>query len=117
MTDTLSSWIAGYLRAWESNAPDDIRALFTEDAEYRERPYSPPWVGHEQILAGWLEAKDEPGDAQFDWQPVVATPEIGVAQATTVYAKSGDTFSNLWLVRFAPDGRATAFTEWWMEQE
>jgi ketosteroid isomerase-like protein len=117
MTDTLSSWIDGYLRAWETNDPNDIRALFTGDAEYRDRPYSRPWIGHEAIVEGWLEARDEPGDATFDWKAVVSTPELGVAEATTVYPRSGDTFSNLWLVRFAPDGRATSFTEWWMEQE
>jgi ketosteroid isomerase-like protein len=117
MTDTLSSWIAGYLRAWESNEPDDIRALFTEDAEYRDRPYNKPWRGHDEIVEGWLKAKDIPGDARFEWEPVVDTPELGIAQATTVYTKTSGTFSNLWLVRFAPDGRATSFTEWWMEQD
>ena len=26
------------------------------------------------------------------------------------------TYSNLWVIRFAPDGRAREFTEWWMKQ-
>jgi ketosteroid isomerase-like protein len=117
MTDTLSTWVDLYKRAWESNSPDDIRALFTEDAEYRPRPYSPPWRGHDEIVEGWLEARDEPGDAQFDWRPVVSGDDVGVLEGTTVYTKSDGTYSNLWVIRFAPDGRATAFTEWWMEQE
>lgn len=117
MTDTLSSWVGHYTRAWESNDPDDIRALFTEDAEYRPRPYQPPWRGHREIVEGWLQAQDEPGDAQFQWRAVVSDGTIGVLEGTTVYIKSGGTYSNLWVIRFAPDGRASSFTEWWMEQE
>jgi hypothetical protein len=29
----------------------------------------------------------------------------------------GPTYSNLWVIRLAADGRAEEFTEWWMEQE
>ena len=32
-SETITDWMNGYLRAWDSNAPDDIRALFTDDAE------------------------------------------------------------------------------------
>ena len=34
MTDaqTVERWMIGYRTAWESNDPDDIRAIFTEDA-------------------------------------------------------------------------------------
>lgn len=116
MTDTLATWVGLYLRAWESNDPGDIRAMFTEDAEYRPRPYAPPWRGHDEIVEGWLAARDEPGDARFDWHTVIADQSVGVLEATTEYTKSSGTYSNLWVVRFAPDGRATSFTEWWMEQ-
>ena len=55
MTDTITSWMNGYLRAWDSNDPDDIRA---ESSDY----------------------------------------------------------SNLWVIRLEEDGRASEFTEWWMEK-
>ncbi|MCU1406624.1 MAG: hypothetical protein JWQ43_2927 [Glaciihabitans sp.] len=115
MTDTLTTWIAHYRRAWESNEPADITALFTEDAEYRTEPYSEPWRGHNEIVDGWLEARDEPGEATFTWSPIVSTPELGIAEGITAYVASETTYSNLWVVRFAPDGRATHFTEWWMD--
>jgi hypothetical protein len=116
MTDTLSTWIDKYRRAWESNEPDDIRALFTEDAEYRTEPYGEPWRGHGEIVEGWIEARDEPGEADFEWKPIVSTPDLGIAEGVTDYADRGAVYSNLWVVRFAPDGRATEFTEWWMDQ-
>ncbi|HEY9477764.1 MAG TPA: nuclear transport factor 2 family protein [Microbacteriaceae bacterium] len=115
MDQRLADWMAGYRSAWESNDPDDIRALFTEDAEYYTEPFAEPWRGHDEIVKGWLEARDEPGDTSFEWVPLVVTPELAVVQATTVYIAER-TYSNLWVIRFAPDGRAREFTEWWMKQ-
>jgi ketosteroid isomerase-like protein len=116
MADDVTAWIEGYRRAWESNDPDDIRALFTEDAEYRTEPYALPWTGHGEIVDGWLDARDDPGETSFSWQPVIGDGELAVVQATTVYT-GGPVYSNLWLIRLAPDGRARSFTEWWMEQK
>lgn len=115
MTDLLSTWMDAYRTAWESNDPQDIRALFTETAEYRTEPYAEPWTGHAEIVEGWLEGRDEPGETSFTWTPVVSNAELGIAEATTVYVKRDVTYSNLWIVRFAIDGRAISFTEWWME--
>lgn len=114
MDRRLADWIAGYRRAWESNDVDDIRALFTEDAEYYTEPYARPWHGQDDIVGGWLDARDEPGDFTFQWAPLVVTPDLAAVQATTVYIAER-TYSNLWIIRFAPDGRASEFTEWWMK--
>lgn len=111
----LADWMDGYRRAWDSNDPDDIRALFTEDAEYYTEPFAEPWAGQDAIVAGWLAAKDDPGDTTFEWEPLVDTPELSAVQATTVYIAER-TYSNLWVIRFASDGRAREFTEWWMKQ-
>jgi hypothetical protein len=115
MKDTVTAWIDDYRRAWESNTAADIRALFVEDAEYRTEPYAEPWIGVDAIVAGWIEAKDEPGETTFDWSRLVTTDDLAVVTGTTVYA-AGPTYSNLWVIRFVPDGRAISFTEWWMEQ-
>ena len=110
-----TAWMEGYLRAWESNQPDDIRALFTEDAQYFSEPWQPPWSGHEEIVNGWISRDDQPGTWTFEWSPLVSTPELSIVQGTTEYTK-GTTYSNLWVIRLAPDGRAREFTEWWMDQ-
>ena len=60
-----NDWIGRYVRAWETNDPDDIRSLFTENAEYRDGPSTEPWIGHDAILAGWLGQKDDPGTWSF----------------------------------------------------
>lgn len=53
------NWIARYVRAWSTNDPDEIRSLFTEQAEYRDGPSTPPWVGRDAIVDAWLAQKDE----------------------------------------------------------
>ncbi|GAA2247112.1 nuclear transport factor 2 family protein [Herbiconiux moechotypicola] len=112
----LASWIDGYRAAWLSNDPDQIRALFTEEGVYHPGPSGESWQGHDEIVAGWLDARDEPGDTEFSWEPVVATAEVGVAQCVSTY-RSGAVYDNLWVIRFAPDGRATSYTDWWIQRE
>ena len=114
--ERVGSWIDGYLRAWNSNDPDDIAALFTVDAEYRTAPYATPWRGHEQIVSQWLANKDESGDTTFSWHPLAITSDLAVIEGTTIYPTAQQTYSNLWVIRFADDFRADSFTEWWMEQ-
>lgn len=48
----VTAWMNGYLRAWDSNTPEDIRALFTDDAEYHTAPFVDPRVGVDAIVAG-----------------------------------------------------------------
>ena len=118
MTDAVNEWVRGYRRAWESNDPDDIRALFTEHAVYRTSPgEEAPWVGHDGIVGNWLAERDEPGDSTFEWQVLGVSADVAFVQAVTDYsADDRATFDNLWVVRLAADGRASEFTEWWMER-
>ena len=111
----LHEWIEGYERAWASNDPDDIRALFAEDALYLTEPYAEPWNGHDEIVARWVEARDEPGDYTFDWQPLVDTPDLGILTGTTTYHEPPRVYSNLWVIRLASDGRCREFVEWYMK--
>jgi ketosteroid isomerase-like protein len=113
--ETTNRWMQGYLEAWSSNDPNEIRALFTEDAQYFTEPYADPWRGRDGIVEGWLESADEPGSFTFDWTPVSITAEVSVVQGTTRYT-DGPTYSNLWVIRFTDDGLAREFTEWWMDQ-
>jgi SnoaL-like protein len=115
MTDLsgVTTWIDGYVQAWNSNDPAQIGALFTEDADYYTAPFRAPWHGREQIVTSWLEDRDEPGETTFDWSPVTVTDEVAIIQGTTSYPDR--TFSNLWVIRLDSGGRCREFTEWWME--
>lgn len=112
-SDRTANWIDGYLRAWRSNDPDDIGALFTDDAVYLTAPDAEPRRGRAEIASGWIEDADAPGEWSFDWHVVHETSGIAVVQGRTEYPAERD-YLNLWVIRFAADGRASEFTEWYM---
>jgi hypothetical protein len=114
-SEMLTRWMEGYLRAWTSNAPDDIRALFTEDARYLTDPWREGVRGQDAIVEDWTTRGDEQGTWEFSWSPVAVTEDVAVVQGETRYA-SGTNYSNLWIIRLDPDGRAREFTEYWMDQ-
>lgn len=119
MTDaaTLTTWVQGYQKAWDSNAAEDLRSIFTDDATYSGRPHDQrSWNGIGAIIAGWTDHADSPGSYEFEWHPVAIDGDTAVAQAVVVY-DNGTTWDDLWVIRFAADGRAIEFTEWPIERE
>jgi uncharacterized protein (TIGR02246 family) len=112
-----ADWVERYVRAWNTNDPEDIAALFAPDARYLTEPYAEPWVGHDGIVSGWLEAKDEPGDTEFDFSVLVATQDIGIVKGDTIYKSDGRSYSNLWEIRLDDHGKCTEFVEWWMKKK
>lgn len=98
--------------AWESNDPDDIAALFTEDARYYAGPGSEPWEGQEDIVAEWLRHKDEPGTWTFRYEVFGVIEGVGLVRGWRTYT-DGDDYDDLWIVRLDGD-RCTEFTEWFM---
>lgn len=111
------SWVNSYVRAWNTNDPQDIARLFTEDAKYYTAPHREPWSGRDAIIAGWLDRKDEPGTYEFRHEVLAVAGNLGFVRGWTTYKNPPKNYSNLWVIRFAPDGRCAEFTEWWMENE
>jgi hypothetical protein len=116
-TDTIERWLEMYLRAWTTNDTSDFEALFTDAAAYFPTPFSGGWHGRAEIVAGWLDRKDEPGDWSFEHEILWGSDELGVVRGLTRYPRDGREYRNLWLVRFAPGGRCREFTEWWVERD
>lgn len=118
MTDraTANAWVAAYLRAWSSNEPSDIEALFTPDAIYRPTPHSDGWRGREAIVTGWLARKDEPGTWSFEHTIVAVDGDVAVVQGHAVYSSPPLDYSNLWVLRLTPDGRCREYVEWWVDR-
>ena len=114
--DDFDRWVQKYRHAWESNRGDDIAALFADDAEYLTEPFAEPWRGRDEIVLRWLERKDEPGSATSSFEVLAADGDLGVVQGATDYVDPPKRYSNLWLIRLAPDGRATLFVEYWMKR-
>lgn len=114
--DALRSWVDRYRVAWESNEPDDIAGLFTEDATYATDPYSEPWRGRDAIVKEWLDAKDEPGQTEFRSEVMAIDDDLGFVRGWTTYLDPPErTYSNLWVIRLDDDGRCSEFVEWYMK--
>ena len=109
-------WVRRYLIAWRSNQPDDIRALFTEDAVYEYEPSAPPLRGREAIVDSWTAHPDEPDSWFFEWSIFLERPGLAVVKGHTNYVRRKKRFDNLWVVQLEDNGRATWFTEWFMER-
>src|ERR671928_955256 len=96
--EAVDRWIQGYLRAWETNDPSDIGALFSDDGAYYTAPHREPWRGRDGIVEGWLERKDEPGDWSFRYEIVAVCGDLAFVRGWTHYETNPD-YSNLWVVR------------------
>jgi hypothetical protein len=112
--DRLSAWLEGYVRAWESNRPEDIAALFTEDARYFTAPYRDPWVGREGVIEGWLGRREEPGTWSFRWEIRAVCNGVGFVHGWTSYPQEEHDYRNLWEITLDDEGRCSEFIEWWM---
>jgi hypothetical protein len=117
MSERLDNWMDGFVLAWSSNDADHIRALFTEDAVYDPQTESGEWDGIEQIVETWQAIDDQEENWDFQWQPLVETEDLAVVTGRTQYFDPAGAFRNLFVIRFADDGRCYDFTEWWIEED
>lgn len=120
MSTNAERFLAGYLDAWRTNEVDGIRSLFTSDATYRSSPRDlDPAVGVDAIVAHWFEDRDEPGTWSFEGGVELRTAQAAVIRGVTTYTAGpkASVYDNVWLVRFAEDGRASEFQDWWFQRE
>ena len=109
--DGVMAWVAEYERAWRTGDVDGMTRLVTEDARYLVSPYAQPRVGHDEIAAFW---RDDVG-RRFT---VAAEPIAVEARDAVVRVEVGyldprpQEYRDIWILRFAGDGRVERFEEW-----
>jgi ketosteroid isomerase-like protein len=95
LRDAVTRWLATYEAAWRTAGTEPLRALFTDDASYRMSPY------------------DEPDESFTMQREIVAVDgDTAVVRVEVSYDQPPGEFRDLWLIRFAADGRCAAFEEW-----
>jgi len=104
-------WVAGYERAWRDGDLDALARLFTEDARYRRSPYAEALVGLAGIGAVW---REDQGDVfTVRAEPVAVEGRAAVVRLEVRYGDPvRQEYRDLWLLRFAADGRVEDFEEW-----
>lgn len=117
-------WIEAYRKAWQSDDPQDVAALFTEDATYSPYPWPrdrEPWTGRDAIVRNWIERGDSGIGWRFEHAILAVEGDTAVIEGWTSYDRGegepwSEQYANVWLVRFAEDGRARQFVEWWVQK-
>lgn len=113
----VEEWVKGYRKAWLSNDPRDIRSLFADDAIYYSEPYAKPQRGPQAIVEDWIARKDEPDDWTFEFEVLATTDDLAFVRGLTTYNEPPRIYYNLWMIRMNQTGKASEFTEWWMETD
>jgi ketosteroid isomerase-like protein len=127
--DHVQAWLDRYVRAWETYDAAEIRGLFSEDAEYRYRPWDDPEKGLDTIVDSWLNPggpasqRDQPGTWKAHYEPYVVEGERAVAIGETSYYSDATQqtlerhYFNIWQLEFDADGRCRSFVEWFMQRK
>ncbi len=109
--DEVMRWVAEYERTWRAGDLAAVEQLFTEDAHYRPSPYEESEVGHEAIKAFWLD--DEGTEFTVDAAPVAVEGQTAVVRVEVHYGSPvHQEYRDLWVLRFADDGRVEDYEEW-----
>lgn len=124
--DAVDRWLQAYVDGWKTYDPDQIAALFAPDVTYRYHPYDAPIEGRDAVVSSWLgdgdaegaSTRDEPGTYDADYRAVAVDDHVAVAVGSTRYSEPTGprVFDNCFVIRFDPEGRCCAFTEWYIER-
>ena len=117
--DSVRLWLAGYEAAWRTPGTEGLARLFTEDATYLQSPYEQPVTGLNAIGRMWEEEREGPGEIFTLATTIVAVDETagdGPVAVVRAEVRYGDPptqeYRDLWVIRFAADGRCAWFEEW-----
>lgn len=102
-------WVEAYERAWRDQDVAAVAALFTPDALYLRSAYDDGLRGHGAIEEFW----PDPTPFTMTWSVVAVDPPVAVIRAEVHYGgEDPKEYRDLWILRFADDGRAEHFEEW-----
>jgi ketosteroid isomerase-like protein len=110
----VEEWLTRYERAWRKAGTAAVSELFSEDATYQQSPYDEPIAGLAAIADMW-EAEREGPDEAFTMVSEILALEGHTAVIHVDVAYEGPVageYRDLWVIRFAEDGRCLAFEEW-----
>ncbi|WP_027862457.1 nuclear transport factor 2 family protein [Marmoricola sp. URHB0036] len=106
-------WVRMYESAWRSPGTDKLAGVFTEDVRYLASPWADPVEGLAAVAEFWDDERDGP-DEEFTMSSEVVAVDgrTAVVRAQVDYVDTGERWRDLWVLRFADDGRCSHFEEW-----
>jgi ketosteroid isomerase-like protein len=111
---TVGRWLAGYEAAWRTPGTEGLADLFTGDATYLQSPYQQPVTGLPAIERMWEEEREGPDEVFALVTDILAVDgPTAVVRAEVSYGDPPhQEYRDLWVIRFAADGRCAWFEEW-----
>lgn len=107
-------WAASYERAWRTPGTDQLDELFSPEISYLPSPWARPVEGLDELAHFWDTERQGP-DEEFRFRSEVVAVD-GDTAVVRVIVDYGDASSgrwrDLWVLRFAADGRCEVFEEW-----
>jgi hypothetical protein len=112
--DRVAAWVDAYERAWRAPGVAGLVDIFTPEAVYLQGPYREPVVGLPAISRMWDAQRDGPDEIFSMSSTVVAVDgSIAVIRVAVTYGDPVESeWLDLWVTRFAADGRCEHFEEW-----
>jgi hypothetical protein len=112
-------WLDAYFAAWITNEPDDVSALFADDATYSIGPFAEEWVGRAEIVRRWTDGAQE--DVEYAYEILAVQGDTGIAHWNVRARAEGEAARSesdgILLITFAPDGRCRDHREWLVRRE
>ena len=107
-------WVAAYERVWRTPGTGALAEIFTPDATYSQGPYRDSVVGLPAIGDMWEAERDGPDEVFSMSSEVVAVDgDTAVVRLAVEYGKPAtEEYVDLWIIKFAEDGRCRHFEEW-----
>jgi len=110
----VAKWVADYERIWRTPGTGLLAELFEPGASYFPSPWAQPLEGLDAIARFW-EAERVSPDEEFTMssEVVMVDAHKAVVRVMVGYGAQGQRpWRDLWLLRFAEDGRCSSFEEW-----
>jgi ketosteroid isomerase-like protein len=110
----VTRWVALYEHAWRAPGTDELATIFADDACYLQAPYREPVVGLADIATMWEQHRDGPDEVfRLTSEVVAVDDDTAVVRVDVCYGDPVDQeYRDLWVLRFAEDGRCSVFEEW-----
>lgn len=107
----MQTWVDAYVRWWRASDAAGVAELFTPDVHYVRSPYEPPLVGHAALRDFWL--ADQGQTFEVTSAVVAVDGRDAVVRLQVSYLEpEQQEYRDLWVLRFAEDGRVEHFEEW-----
>jgi ketosteroid isomerase-like protein len=112
----LGAWLDRYFAAWASNDPDDVEALFSEDAVYSYSPFKAETRGRDAIVREWVEG-GLGEDFTSRHEPLAVTGNRGIAHWSVSSRDAGGAvveLDGIFVLDFDDEGRCSEHREWYV---